>query len=132
MTYSYKPLARKNLKTGANQFYPAPASSAVSNIEQVADEISARCTLTRADVVGVLKVLEEQIERALLEGYTVRLGHLGSFRLTTKAESVDDKNDVSTALVVQARVRYVPSVWIKQKMQPKKINFKLVKTASHD
>lgn len=126
MTYLYKPLSRKNLKTGDYLFYPAPASASVTNIEQVAAEISARCTLTRADVVGVLKVLEEQVERALLEGYTIRLGHLGSFRLTTSAEATDDKDAVSAALVKKARVRYTPSVWIKQKLQKKNVHFKRI------
>lgn len=130
MTYLYKPIARKNIKTGTVQYYPSAAPGAVTDIEQVAAEISARCTLTRADVVGVLKVLEEQVKQALIGGYTIRLGHLGSFRLTTKAETVDEKSDVNTLLVRKARVRYTPSVWIKQKLQKKNINFKQVKTAS--
>lgn len=130
MTYQFKPVARKNFKSGAVQYYPAAAPAAVTDIEQVAAEISARCTLTRADVVGVLKVLEEQVKQALISGYTVRLGHLGSFRLTTKAETVDEKSDVNALLVSKARVRYTPSVWIKQKLQKKNINFKQVKTAT--
>ena len=35
-------------------FYPAPLPAAVTNFEQLAAEISAKCTLTRADAMGVL------------------------------------------------------------------------------
>lgn len=85
MTYLYKPLIRKNFKTGEKMYYPAPLPAAITNFEQLAAEISAKCTLTRADAMGVLKELERQVLHALLSGYTVRLGSLGSFRLTAKS-----------------------------------------------
>lgn len=124
MTYLFKPVARKNFKTDTVQYYPAPSSAALTDLDQVAAEISERCTVNRADVVGILKALEQQVKRALLEGYTVRLGHIGSFRITTKAESVDDKKDATALLVRKARVRYTPSVWIKSKVNRNNITFK--------
>lgn len=42
MTYLYKPLARKNFKTGENMFYPAPLPAAVTDFELLAAEISAK------------------------------------------------------------------------------------------
>lgn len=130
MTYLYKPLARKNLKTGERQFYPAPLPAAVTNFEQLAAEISAKCTLTRADAMGVLKELERQILHSLLSGYTVRLGSLGSFRLTMRSECVEDADDVSVALVKKARVRYVPSMWINKKLLLHNVEFKNVYKAN--
>lgn len=130
MTYLYKPLARKNFKIGENMFYPAPLPAAVTDFELLAAEISAKCTLTRADAMGVLKELERQILHALLSGYTVRLGSLGAFRLTAKSVGVETKDDVSSQLVKKARVRYVPSTWINNKLLLQNVDFKNVYKAN--
>lgn len=124
MTYSYKPIARKNFKTDETLYYPTQLAATVTDIDHLATEISEHCTLTRPDAIGVLKELEHQILRALLSGYTIRLCHLGSFRLTTKASCVDTADDVCAALVTKARVRYVPSIWIKDKLQLQYIQFR--------
>lgn len=124
MTYLYKPLARRNFKVGEMQYYPAPMPAAVTSFEQLAAEISAKCTLTRADAMGVLKELEMQLLQTLLLGYTVRLGNLGAFRLTTRAESVDNEKYAGVDLVKKVRVRYVPSLWIKKKLLLHNIEFK--------
>lgn len=124
MTYLYKPLARKNFKREEMQYYPAPLPAAVTNFEQLAAEISAKCTLTRADAMGVLKELELQLLQTLLSGYTVRLGNLGAFRLTAMAECVDEAKDVGADLIKKVRVRYVPSVWINKKLLLHNIEFK--------
>lgn len=130
MTYLYKPLVRKNLKTGEHLFYPAPLPAAVTNFELLAAEISAKCTLTRADAMGVLKELERQLLHSLLSGYTIRFGSLGSFRLTMRSECVDEADDVSVALVKKARVRYVPSTWINKKLLLHNVEFKNVYKAN--
>lgn len=127
MPYNYHPTIRRNFKTGENLFYPAPAPFTPVDIDQVAAEISERCTVTRADIVGILKALETQLEHALLEGYTVRLGQIGSFRLTAKAVSVEEKDDVSAALVRNPRVRFAPSVWLRNKLRRDVIKFRRVK-----
>lgn len=124
MTYLYKPLARKNFKVGKMQYYPAPMPAAMTSFEQLAAEISAKCTLTRADAIGVLKELEMQLLQTLLSGYTVRLGNLGAFRLTTRSVYVENVEDVGVDLVKKVRVRYVPSVWINKKLLLHNIEFK--------
>lgn len=127
MSYRYHPTIRRNFKTGENLFYPATAPLTPIDIDQVATEISERCTVTRADIVGILKALETQLEHALLEGYTVRLGQIGSFRLTTSAVSVDNKEEVSADLIRAPRVRFTPSVWMKNKLRRDVIKFRRVK-----
>lgn len=81
MTYLYKPLARKNFKTGENMFYPAPLPAAVTDFELLAAEISAKCTLTRADAMGVLKELERQSSTRCYRVTPFALAHWGRFAL---------------------------------------------------
>ena len=82
MTYLYKPLARKNFKTGENMFYPAPLPAAVTNFEQLAAEISAKCTLTRADAMGVLKELvNDKYSTRCYRVTPFALAHWGHFAL---------------------------------------------------
>lgn len=126
MSYGYTGRACKNIKTGKVEFYPTTAPLTPITIEQVAREISAKCTLTRADLMSVICELQTQIKEVTLHGYTVRLGNLGSFRLTAKAESVDDKAEVSAALVRNVHLVFVASPWIKKRLQPSRLNFKRV------
>lgn len=126
MTYRYQALKRKNFKTDETLYYPAPAAATVVGIDQIAAEISERCTVTRADAVGIINELEAQVKRALLDGNTVRLGSLGSFRMTVSALSVDTRDEVTADLVRSVRVRYTPSTWIKNKLQLGSIHFKRI------
>lgn len=126
MSYGYTGCARKNLKTGETQFYPTPAALTPITIEQVAREISEKCTLTRADLMSVLCELQTQIKNVTLQGNTVRLGNLGSFRLSVKTEWVGDKDEVSTALVRNVHIVFVASPWIKKRLQPSRLTFKRV------
>lgn len=126
MSYGYTACAHKNFKTGNTQFYAATAPLTPITIEQVAKEISEKCTLTRADLMGVLSELQTQIKNIVLQGNTVRLGNLGSFRLTVKAERVDNKADVSAELINNVRIVFVASPWIKTRLKPARLTFRRV------
>lgn len=124
MSYAYTAQIRRNFKTGEKMFYPSPAPTAPLSINQLASEISEKCTATRADILAVLSKLQNQIANALVEGNTLRLGMLGSFRATVTAFSVDNKDDVSVELIKHVNCKFVPSVWIKNRLKKNRLNFK--------
>lgn len=126
MSYGYTSCARKNLKTGETQFFPTPTALTPITIDRVAREISEKCTLTRADLMSVLCELQTQIKNATLQGNTVRLGNLGSFRLSARTEWADDKDEVNVALVKNVHMVFVASPWIKKRLQLSRLTFKRV------
>jgi hypothetical protein len=64
--------------------------------------------------------------RLLLDGHTVEIENLGSFRLTVNSEGVDKKEDVSPKQIKKVNLRFVPCEAAKDML--KKANFKELKT----
>ena len=94
----YIPRAKRNFKTKETKFYAEMAPVSPLTLEDLSDAITEVCTVTRHDIVAVLSALQEQIIKAMLNGRSVRLGDLGSFRPTLsgsgvpKAEQMTESN----------------------------------------
>ena len=82
--------AKKNpqKKDEKKKFYPQIAPSTPVTLPQIVKRIEKRSTVSSADVKAVLDALQTEVIDALESGNTVRLGDLGSFRLTIKSEGV--------------------------------------------
>ncbi|EPT33922.1 DNA-binding protein HU [Bacteroidetes bacterium oral taxon 272 str. F0290] len=79
--------AKKNpLKKEEVKFYPQAAPTTPVTLAQIIKRIEKRSTVSSADVKAVLDALQYEVIEALENGNTVRLGDIGSFRLTIKAE----------------------------------------------
>lgn len=103
---------KKNPKTGAAKFYAAIAPQTQVEYDKFIEDIENRCTLTKADIKGVLAALEQAIYYKLSEGASVRLGDLGSFRPTITAKGVDSAETVGAETIKAVNVRYTPSTWL--------------------
>lgn len=76
-------------KTAAAKYYPQIAPSTPMTLAQIVKQIEKRSTVSSADVKAVLDALQYEVIEALQNGNSVRLGDLGSFRLTIKADGAD-------------------------------------------
>lgn len=106
---SYVVRAKKNPVTQVVKYYPQVAPVKPLHLDDIAEKISAQCTVTEHDVKAVLSALQEQILIALREGNSVRLGDLGSFRLTIKGKACNTKEEVTVDAIERLRVRYTMS-----------------------
>lgn len=106
----YVPRAARNITTQEVVYYPAAVLSGTMKIAAVATEIEKRSTVSLADVKAVLDALQFEIKQALMDGHSVRLGDLGSFRPTVAAAyGCDEKENVTARCVSRVRVRFTPS-----------------------
>lgn len=76
------------------------------NLDDIAEKISLTCTVTEHDIKAVLSALQEQIVFALRNGNSVRLGDLGSFRLTMQGNPSETREEVSAEKIKRIRVRF--------------------------
>jgi predicted histone-like DNA-binding protein len=84
----YQLISRKNPIT-KEYLYCAQAEAVTPvKLEEVAESISASCTVGMADIKAVLYALQEEIVRCLRNGQSVRLGDLGSFHARLSAKGV--------------------------------------------
>ncbi|MBC8626229.1 HU family DNA-binding protein [Alloprevotella sp. Lung230] len=82
--------AKKNpLKKDVVKYYPQMAPTSPLTLDQIIKRVEKRSTVSSADVKAVLDALQYEVMEALASGSTVRLGDLGSFRLTMKSEGAE-------------------------------------------
>lgn len=106
----YKISSVKSPKTGLKVYFPTIVQNGALSLNDVTNRISKRSTMHTADIKAVLSALEGVVGDALTSGHTVRLGDLGSFRLTCAATGgEDDATKVTANHVSRLRVRFTPS-----------------------
>lgn len=107
----------KSPKTGTLFYFPSIVQSGTLTLSEVASRIAKRSTMHTADIKAVLSALEQTVGDALTSGHTVRLGDLGSFRLTCNASNGADAPElVTTKQVRKFSVRFTPSGAMQQKL----------------
>lgn len=89
--------------------------------EQVVQEISQVCTLTRADIKAGLAAMESAILKHLQNGSSVRLGDLGTFRPTITGKSAESIDELRKSRDFKLNVRFSPSRWLKECINPKRV-----------
>ena len=90
-------------------------------LEQVIDEISEVCTLTRADIKGGLAAMQMAVLKHLQNGSSVRLGDLGCFRPTLSGKSAPSIEELRKKADFRVRVRFQRSGWLTESMKPKNV-----------
>lgn len=107
----------KNFKLGKKQYFPQVAPTTPIGLNDVAEQIEKQSTVSLPDIKGVLDALQEVVLEAMADGYSVRLGDLGSFRLTCNASNGADAPElVTTKQVRKFSVRFTPSGAMQQKL----------------
>lgn len=90
-------------------------------LEQVVDEISEVCTLTRADIKAGLAAMETAVLKHLRNGSSVRLGDFGTFRPTISGKSAPTIESLRKKFDIRLRVRFRPSAWLKESIKPSNV-----------
>lgn len=119
----FKATARKNFKTGNVQYYPTLVEPSTITFKELLNEVQTICSLTLADVTAIVKSFQEVVLEMIADGNSVHVDNFGSFRPTLKAESVDNKDEVSAALIKQVRCVFTPSVKLKNAIKKSNLTF---------
>ena len=103
-------ISRKNPITKEYAYHANAIGVTPIKLDELAEDISGSCTVTKHDVKAVISVLEEKIIKALRNGQSVRLGDLGSFhaRISSKAAATTDDFEQSEH-IRGLLVRFTPS-----------------------
>lgn len=100
------------------KFYVQVAPTVPLNLESIATNISARCTVTETDCLAVLSALEAEVITALLNGNSVRLGQLGSFRPTVTSAGASKRENATTDMVTTVRARFTAGARLRKALDP--------------
>ena len=125
----YNVIPRKNPINKVVKYYAQMAPVNPVKLSELADSISAQCTLTVHDVKAVLSALQEHIAQHLRNGNSVRLGDLGSFRAVIKSRGASTIEDFSVGNIKGLKVSFVmssPMRYLLSKQNPN-VNFQMVR-----
>ena len=106
--------------------YPHAAPTTPVTLAQIVKRIEKRSTVSSADVKAVLDALQYEVIEALENGNTVRLGDIGSFRLTIKAEGAATAVEAKTKgakLIKQVNVQFTKSTVMRDSFDVRNLDF---------
>lgn len=87
-----------------------------------------RSTVSSADVKAVLDALQYEVIEALEAGNTVRLGDIGSFRLTMKSQGVETAAEAKkkgAQLIKQVNVQFTKSTTMRDTPDARLLDFSI-------
>lgn len=103
---TYQAVRRKEPQSGQVKYYAGICATRPLELDSVAAQIQAKCTVHAADVLAVLRALQESVIEGLKDGKAVRVGDLGVIRPTLRSEGHADAKSVTSKSVKQVSVRF--------------------------
>jgi predicted histone-like DNA-binding protein len=99
---------------GEQKYYATPVMDGEQDLEGLTRAIEKISTVSGADIRAVLYALVDVSVESLGDGKIVRLGDLGSIRVTFGSEGVATEEEVSAHLIYRPGVVFTPGLRIKK------------------
>ena len=118
--FKYVVIAKKNPIGKDVKFYAQADKTAPIDIDIITQRIEKRTTVSSADAKAVLDALEYEIKEALIDGKSVRLGDLGTFRATIHGKGAATRESHSVKNISNLKCVFKPSVRLANWLNPMK------------
>ncbi len=89
-------------------YYAFAQNQGAVNLRQLSTRISRESTISMMDTMAVLEGLLQVIPDLLSDGKIVRLGDLGTFRLTISSNGVEDPDDFNNSMIKGVNLKFRP------------------------
>lgn len=86
------------------RYYGVPKTTGQVSTEELAEAISVRCSLTRADVLAAVSALSDVMQGHLRDGKTVRLDRIGLFSVSASSVGVESPEECTPAKMKAGRI----------------------------
>lgn len=120
-------MARKMPNFEEPRFVGTIVSNSQVSLGDIVDRISARCTVTKPDVIATLAAFQEQIIYAMRNAQSVSLGNIGSLHLRARVKMAKEGEDFNSNNIESLGVSLRPRKSLLSKVQPGKVQFKVTK-----
>ena len=113
MSLNYKLVKRHSVpsdKTSAMKYYAMAKSNGTTDLNHLCQMIQARSAVSSADVKSVLDNLNFVMDMELSAGRIVKMGELGSFRMSLRSEGAEEESAFNKTLLRKARVLFTPGI----------------------
>ena len=106
--YSVIPRINPRDRESEPKYYPQVQVSGDVSVREMCERIEQNCTVTKADVQAVFVAMENVIIDALKRGEMIRLGELGTMRLSVSSKGALTEKEYRTSLITQKRIIFRP------------------------
>ncbi|MCG6186995.1 HU family DNA-binding protein [Maribellus maritimus] len=93
---------------GQKKYYANAVSSGEMTLTKLTKSIEKVSTVSGADIRAVVYAMVDVMKDALEDGQIVRLGELGSLRISISSKGEDSADDVNAASVKAAKTIFTP------------------------
>lgn len=93
---------------GTKKFYASANITGEKTLAALTKDIEKMSSVNGADIRAVLYALVDAMQSALSNGEAVRLGELGSLRVSISSEGKDTEKEVTAATIKGAKVIFTP------------------------
>ena len=110
--YKYKLVQRSNplVKGSPKKWYASPLSEAAQTVKAMTRAATENTTVAPKEMEAALELLGNYARQQLLQGHTVRLGDLGTLRITFQSEGVESITDYqASSMIKNPRILFTPS-----------------------
>ena len=110
--YKYKLVQRSNplVKGSPKKWYASPLSEAAQTVKAMTRAATENTTVAPKEMEAALELLGNYARQQLLQGHTVRVGDLGTLRITFKSDGVEDITKYNaSAMIKEPRILFMPS-----------------------
>lgn len=110
--YKYKLVQRSNplVKGSPKKWYASPLSEAAQTVKAMTRAATENTTVAPKEMEAALELLGNYARQQLLQGHTVRVGDLGTLRITFKSDGVEDITKYNaSAMIKEPRILFTPS-----------------------
>ena len=110
--YKFKLIKKINPqdKSAPKKWYAVPISESPQSFRETARRATQNTTTSAMELETAIDLLGSYAIEQLLAGHTIRIGNLGTLRITFKSEGVENIDDFSTSsMIKEVRVIFTPS-----------------------
>lgn len=90
------------------RYHPRVVTKGTVSLKEIVEAVSARCTLSAADLHAAVTAIEQVVSENLASGFRVRLDGLGSFSLTLASPDIEDPTKARAQNVTVKSVAFSP------------------------
>lgn len=119
MAISFKVIEKKNPADASApaKYYASSSVSSKSGIEEITEQIEKISTVSGADIRAVLYALVDVVPGMLSKGENVKVGDMGTFRVSISSSGSDTPEAVTANNIRGAKIIFTPGKKFKTMLQ---------------
>lgn len=115
--YKYKLIKKNNPqnKDAAKKWYAIPIGETAQSVKAMTRAATENTSTSPVEMEAAFELFASYAQQQLQQGHIVKLGDLGTLRVSFKSDGVDDINDFNaTTMIKSPRVVFTPSKTLRE------------------